>query len=138
MGQYIPDITERFPEGYGGIDMTPSYFGEPVDWSQAYDAGDSYEGYEEDGEIPFTEESSGKFDLDQEYSQVGIYGGVTVYKVEAIDRENSKILLAEVWYDVDGTGTRPAKWHDLAVDKNGKEKALEWASETYGEFWIYA
>ena len=36
MKQYIPDITERFPEGYGGVDMTPAYFGEPVDWSRAY------------------------------------------------------------------------------------------------------
>lgn len=36
MKQYIPDITERFPEGYGGVDMTPAYFGEPVDWSKAY------------------------------------------------------------------------------------------------------
>lgn len=26
MKQYIPDITERFPEGYGGVDMTPAYF----------------------------------------------------------------------------------------------------------------
>ena len=26
MGQYIPDITERFPEGFGGVDMTDSYF----------------------------------------------------------------------------------------------------------------
>jgi len=26
MNQYIPDITERFPEGYDGVDMTDSYF----------------------------------------------------------------------------------------------------------------
>lgn len=26
MKQYIPDITERFPEGYGGVDMTPGLF----------------------------------------------------------------------------------------------------------------
>ena len=26
MGQYIPDLTERFPEGFGGVDMTDSYF----------------------------------------------------------------------------------------------------------------
>ena len=23
---YIPDITERFPEGFGGVDMTDRYF----------------------------------------------------------------------------------------------------------------
>lgn len=32
---YIPDITERFPEGYDGVDMTPSFFGEPVDWDRS-------------------------------------------------------------------------------------------------------
>ena len=48
MGQYIPDITERFPEGYGGVDMTPSFFGEPVDWSRAYQEDEyDYEDYDE-------------------------------------------------------------------------------------------
>ena len=23
---YIPDLTERFPEGFGGVDLTDSYF----------------------------------------------------------------------------------------------------------------
>ena len=26
MGQYIPDLTERFPEGFGGVDLTDRYF----------------------------------------------------------------------------------------------------------------
>lgn len=26
MSQYIPDLTERFPEGFGGVDMTSKYF----------------------------------------------------------------------------------------------------------------
>ena len=26
MGQYIPDITERFPEGFWGVDLTDSFF----------------------------------------------------------------------------------------------------------------
>lgn len=50
MGQYIPDLTERFPEGFGGVDMTPSYFGEPVDWSRAYGYDESEDDYEEDEE----------------------------------------------------------------------------------------
>ena len=41
---YIPDLTERFPEGFGGVDMTPGYFGEPVDWSRAYK--EDFEEYE--------------------------------------------------------------------------------------------
>ena len=51
MGQYIPDLTERFPEGFGGVDMTPSYFGEPVDWSRAYGYEPTYEELVESGEI---------------------------------------------------------------------------------------
>lgn len=130
MGQYIPDMTERFPEGMGGIDMTPSYFGEPVDW-KAYDDYD-YDDLETETEEPRL------FEIGNEYRQVGFYGGVTVYKVEEIDREQNRILLSEIWFDVDGTGTRPAEWHKLEADENGNEMALEWTSEDFGEIWIYA
>ena len=135
MGQYIPDLTERFPEGFGGVDMTPSYFGEPVDWSRGYKEEDF-----EECEIFEEEIEPRQFKIGDEYRQVGIYGGVTYYKVEEIDRENKKILLSETWVDVDGTGKRPAQWHKLEVDKehNGNERALEWSSKNYGDFWIYA
>ena len=132
MGQYIPDLTERFPEGFGGVDMTPSYFGELVDWSRAYKEDDF-----EDCEI-FEKIGPRQFKIGDEYRVVGIYGGVTYYKVEEIDRENKKILLSETWVDVDGTGKRPAQWHRLEVDENEGERALEWTSKEYGDFWIYA
>ena len=79
-----------------------------------------------------------RFEIGDEYRQVGVFGGVTIYIVKEIDRANGRILLAEVWYDVDGTGTRPAEWHELDSDDNGNEKALEWTSKSYGDFWIYA
>lgn len=51
MSNYIPDMTERFPEGMYGIDMTNAYFGEPVDYSRAlrsdYNDGEYDDGYEE-------------------------------------------------------------------------------------------
>ena len=136
MGQYIPDITERFPEGYGGVDMTPSYFGEPVDYSRAYGYEPTYEELVESGEI----EPPKEFKVGQYYRRVGFYGGVTTYIVKEIDRANDKILLAEVWEDVDGSGTRPAEWHKLEIDKesNGDERALEWTSKEFGDIWIYA
>jgi hypothetical protein len=37
MSQYIPDITERFPEGMDGVDMTDSFFG-----GGYYDSGREY------------------------------------------------------------------------------------------------
>ena len=129
MGQYIPDLTERYPEGFGGVDMTPSYFGEPVDWSREYK--DDYEDYEEETEIR-------KFEVGDEYRVEGLYGGITYYTVEDIDRENKQILLSEVWVDVDGTGTRPSEWHKLETDEEGNERALEYITRSYGDFWIYA
>ena len=130
---YIPDLTERFPEGFDGVDMTPSFYGEPVDWSRAIKEDDYH--WKEDDEVI---EEPRKFILGETYRQVGIFGGVTYYTVEEINGEGNKILLGETWEDVDGTGKRPSKWHKLDVDENGNEKAFDWKSETYGEIWIYA
>lgn len=139
MSQYIPDITERFPEGFGGVDMTPSFFGEPVDWDNAYsqEQGDSNEIIEPDASCVKNTAIS-MFEIGQTYRVVGIYGGVTYYTVKEIDRKGQKILLSEEWEDVDGTGTRPSKWHELCVDEAGNERVLEGTSKDFGDIWIYA
>lgn len=36
-GQYIPDLTERFPEGFGGVDLTDRYFPTERDIDSYYD-----------------------------------------------------------------------------------------------------
>ena len=120
---YIPDITQRYPSGFRDVEPINLY--------------DDYEDYCECycAEIP-TEPL--KFEVGDEYDVVGIYGGITIYRVEEIDRENKKILLSEIWIDVDGEGKRPSEWHELAEDEEGNERALEWSSKTYGDFWIYA
>lgn len=131
---YIPDMTERFPEGMNGVDMIPSFFGEPVDYSRAM-------GYETNhNELVESSESEEHkcFSDGQTYRVVGIYGGVTTFKVKEIDRENERILLEEFWEDVDGSGTRPEQWHKLERDFSGNEKALNYTSKEYGNFWIYA
>ena len=138
---YIPDLTERFPEGFGGVDMTPSYFGEPVDYSRSY-----VNGYEPSYEEIMAEETTMEtkspkprlFEVGNEYTYVGFYGGVTDYKVEEIDRKNKRILLSEIWYDLDGSGTRPAQWHELSSDDNGNERALNYVSIEFGEIYIHA
>lgn len=140
MSQYIPDLTERFPEGFGGVDMTDRYFPSwrgrsPYDW----DLMEMDEQMDRYDEIPFeTDEEPRQFKVGEEYTKVGFYGGVTTYVVKKIDKAKGRILLAERWYDVDGTGTRPAKWHDLKTDENGNEMALEWTSKEYGDIWINA
>lgn len=130
MGQYIPDLTERFPEGFGGIDMTPSYFGEAVDYSMAYK--------NDECKDEISTEPCKLFSVGKEYIMHGFYGGITKYKVEEIDRQNERILLSETWIDVDGTGTRPSQYHKLVKDETGNEKALEWTSKVFGDVWIYA
>lgn len=87
-------------------------------------------------EIPSTSKYESIFKVGQEYLQVGFFGGTTVYIVKEIDRKNNQILLAEKWYDVDGNGTRPAKWHRLEKE-DGKEKFLEWTSKDFGDIWVY-
>lgn len=58
---YIPDMTERFPEGMRGIDMTPAYFGEPVDYNSPLD----YEEVEDDF-LGFDEDEDDFFDFAEE------------------------------------------------------------------------
>ena len=121
---YIPDITERFPEGFNGVDMLA-----PRDIE--YEMWDAMErDYQESK--PFT------FSIGDTVRQVGIYGGVTYYTVKKIERDKGRIKFSERWEDVDGTGTRPAKWHKLITEDNGNEKALDWTSETFGDIYILA
>ena len=119
---YIPDMTERFPEGMREME-TPSYGYEPT-----------YEELLASGEI----QAPNMFEVGNQYRQVGFYGGVTIYQVKEIDRANDRILLSEIWFDVDGNGTRPAQWHELHTDEDGNECALEWTSKEFGKVWIYA
>lgn len=72
------------------------------------------------------------FEVGDTIRQADFYGiGVTYYTVEEIDRENGKILLAEYWENVDGSGTRPSEWHKLDTDDKGNERAFLWHSDEY-------
>lgn len=133
MSNYIPDLTERFPEGFGGVDMTDSYFP-----SRHFRESDLWEMDNRNDEEILHEIEPKLFEVEQRYRVVGIYGGVTTYKVEEVNREENKILMSEVWEDVDGTGTRPSQWHKLEKMDDGNERALEWTSDKYGDFWINA
>ena len=125
MDDYIPDLTERYPEGFNYYGGGSDDFEDTID-----DLGIDEE------EIEAMKPT--KFEVGQEYEVVGWYGGVTYYKVEAIERGKNRIKLSETWFDVDGTGKRPAKWHKLEVDALGNERAVEWTSEEYGDIYIYS
>lgn len=130
MSQYIPDLTERFPEGFGGVDMTNSFFpsgGYEPSWDELYE---EYEQKEE--------KESRKFDIGNHLISYGIFGGVTYYTVKKIDRENNKITCSQTWEDVDGSGTRPDETFELSKDKNGNERFLILDSEIYGKHYVFA
>ena len=140
---YIPDLCERFPEGMNGVDLTPSFYGGEVDWSRAIRE-DDYETEEEDyddddADCWCIQTEPNKFEVDKTYREVGIFGGGTYYKVEEIDKENGKILMSEIWEDVDGSGTRPSRWRDLQEDEQCNERAFDYYSRTIGaDIFIYA
>ena len=49
MNQYIPDLTERFPEGFDGVDLTDSFFpSRRGGYEPSYD--ELYEEYEQEEE----------------------------------------------------------------------------------------
>ena len=117
--------------------MTPSFYGEPVDYSRSYKQYNDYE--DEEFFIKDYQYENRKFEIGKEYQEVGFFTGETWYKVEEIDRENGKALMSEVWVDVDGSGTRPSKWHDLKVDEYGNEMAYSYYSKLIeDDVWIYA
>lgn len=133
MAQYIPDITERFPEGYGGIDMTPTFFGGMVERSNAYQKN------HEEAESCTQEKAEPKcFKVGQTYRIDCFDGGITYYTVLEIDREKGKLLLLDQWEHVDGHGTRGKEWHSFEAQEDGTERCLDYCSETFGEIWFYA
>lgn len=128
----IPDITERFPEGYDGVDMTNGL-------ARGY--GEIEESYNDGIEIPY---ENGKpeprvFVKNRDYIFYGPYGGVTLYRVKKFDRANNRILFSQKWRDLDGSGTRPAEWLTLSKDSDGNERCLVFESTNLGcAFYIEA
>ena len=135
--QYIPDLTERFPEGFGGVDLTDRYFPSRRSYSDMMAEDAIWAAMEDDYLSSQENVKPRRFEIGDVYRVVGVYGGVTNYKVEEIDRTKNQVLLSEIWEDLDGMGTRPAQWHKL-VEEDGNEKALEYTSINFGDMWIEA
>ena len=47
----IPDLTQRFPEGFGGVDMTPGNYIGPLPYDGWFDDYDPEDYEDEDGEF---------------------------------------------------------------------------------------
>jgi hypothetical protein len=113
---YIPDITERFPEGFGGVDMTDRYFPSRrtswEDWSEA-----ELIGYDD---IPYeTEPKPKRFEIGQHYMWTDWFTGGQSYYVVA-GRTNGRLALVEYRRELDGEykGTENFK---ILTDENGNE-----------------
>ena len=79
-----------------------------------------------------------KFEVGRTYRKVGVFGGVTYYTIEKIDRETNKVECSQKWEDLDGTGTRPNETFELSTDGEGNERFLDFFSETYGNHYVFA
>lgn len=123
MNQYIPDLTERFPEGFGGVDMTSRYFPSKGDVWYDWDALDKYDDFDIPNE---TEESSNEtksmpkvFAVGQRYEWTSWFtGGVSYLTVKEI--KNSKLTFSEYRMEIDGEYEIEESF-DIAKDENGDE-----------------
>ena len=118
MSQYIPDITERFPEGFGGVDMTDTFFGgrsrggyydeEPHGYEPMW-----YEMEEEEEKKPR------KFEVGQHYMWTSWFtGGQSYYTVkEVID---TKVVFAEYRREIDGEYEMEETF-EIHTDENGDQ-----------------
>lgn len=128
---YIPDLTERFPEGFGGVDMTSSYF---PSWGDVwYD----WDALDDEFDIPNeTEESSDEtksmpkvFAVGQKYEWTSWFtGGVSYLTVKEI--KNSKVTFSEYRMEIDGEYSKEETF-DILTDDNGNEyvKMCEYRGE---------
>lgn len=121
---YIPDLTERFPEGFDGVDMTPSFYGEPVDWSRAYGYEESMKekDYENDP-VAFPRETPlyKTFNIGDEIRDYEFDGGITDYKIVKFNKDRTKVFVTEHWINIDGEGKRKPHWCNLVCDDIGEK-----------------
>lgn len=129
MGQYIPDITERFPEGFGGVDMTDRYFPSrrsPYDWGDFIDEVD-------DIPIPYeideAKETKCVFEIGDEYDWVDWFtGGVSYYTVKDIN--GNKLTFSEYRREIDGEYEKEETF-EIQTDDDGNQYIK--MCEYYGE-----
>lgn len=127
MGQYIPDLTERFPEGFGGIDLTDTFFGGSP--RGGYINEDEYWDLKE--EIPYEAEEKRprKFEVGQQYEWVGWFtGGRSFYTVT--ERTPDRLVFSEYRFEIDGE-YKLTESFKILTDENGDEylKMCEYQGE---------
>ena len=112
MRDYIPDLTERFPEGFGGVDMCKPRDPEYEFWMAVEEA----ERYEE--EIKYKELK--RFEVGQRYELVCWFtGGVGNYTVKAKDDEYITFSIGR--HELDGDHECEDEKYQLKYDDDGNE-----------------
>lgn len=119
MSQYIPDLTERFPEGFGGVDMTSKYFPSRGNIYDMWDVMSESDLIGYDDMPPTTETKPRVFKIGQEYEWVNWFtGGVSYLTVKKI--KNSKLTFSEYRREIDGEYEKEELFN-IAKDENGDE-----------------
>ena len=119
---YIPDLTERFPEGFGGVDMTSRYFPSKGDVWYDWD-------FDDENDMPEREEKPKVFTVGQKYEWTSWFtGGVSYLTVKEI--KNGKLTFAEYRMEIDGEYTKEETF-EILTDENGDEyiKMCEYRGE---------
>jgi len=93
---YIPDLTEQFPEGFGGVDMTDSYFSPGQgEYDEFYDIHNFIDDVEEIRDVPKV------FKIDDTYEFTDWFtGGVATLIVVA--RTDDTVTYLERRREIDG------------------------------------
>lgn len=119
MSQYIPDLTERFPEGFGGVDLTDRYFPSKRagwDWEDMSEA--ELVGYDD---IPYETEppKPKRFEVGQHYIWTSWFtGGQSYYTVKQIT--DTKVVFAEYRREIDGEYEMEETF-EIHMDENGDQ-----------------
>ena len=109
---HIPDLTERYPEGFGGIDMYAGYDPEYEFWRVVEEA----EKCEE--EIKYKETK--RFKVGEEYESVCWFsGGIGYYTVKAKDDESVTFSIGR--HELDGDHDCKDETYKLKYDDDGNE-----------------
>lgn len=115
---YIPDLTERYPEGFGGIDTLSSRDLEYNAWS------DYMRSFEE--EEKRIKDNPFRFAVGQHHTIILNDGGLLKLTVSDVSEDRTKVLFDRVLINRDANNNRketslPTEWRNIEKDGNGEE-----------------
>lgn len=115
MNNYIPDLTERYPEG----------FNSPEPRDPEYDAWSDYTRWFEEEEKRI-KDNPFRFAVGQHHTIILNNGGLLKLTVSDVSEDRTKVLFDKVLINRDANNNRketslPTEWRNIEKDGNGEE-----------------